>query len=52
MRGKRKRQVKRDRPIRYRRFVDGYGREVVMVSRVGDPPEVKNLTGKKGRPLT
>lgn len=49
MRDRRKRQIKRHRPIRYTRFVDFYGREVVMVSRIGEAPEVKHLTGKKGR---
>lgn len=49
MREKRKRQAKRDRPIRYARFVTIYGEEVVMASRVGEAPEIKKLTGKKGR---
>ena len=49
MRVKRKRQVKRWRPIQYRRGRDIYGREYVLVARRGAPPEVRELTGKKGR---
>jgi hypothetical protein len=49
MRAKRRRQVKRNRPIGYRRGRDIYGREYVLVARRGEAPEVRELTGKKGR---
>ncbi len=48
MRAKRKRQVKRWRPIHYRRGRDIYGVEYVMVSRAGAAPQIRDLTGKKG----
>lgn len=51
MRQKRKRQVKRHRPVRYRRSKDIYGVEYVLISRTGEAPRVKDLTGKKGRRL-
>jgi hypothetical protein len=49
MRAKRKRQVTRHRPVSYRRGRDIYGVEYVLVGRTAEAPQVKALTGKKGR---